>query len=271
MVHVTQLLADGSARNARGQHQHAGAWAALLVVWVFWGATYIAIRIADYDIPPLLLAAVRYLIAGAVLFAAVRLSGRLRRPRPGSAATGPGPFSTAAPGSVASRPVASGTVASRPAAPGTVGAGAPSFRQWAGMAVAGTLTGLAAATGELAHFDPARVGTSSVLALLYLIGPGSLLALTCYVIALRRLPTAKVSTYAYVNPVVAVSLGVLFLGERLTVPVLAGGGIVVVAVALLLGKRTRTVNTVPEQAVPDYAVPDRAVDDRAVEDRAVQD
>ena len=76
------------------------------------------------------------------------------------------------------------------------------------------LTGLAAATGELTHIDPAHVSTQSLLGLLYLIGPGSLLALTCYVIALRRLPTAAVSTYAYVNPVVAVSLGALFLGER---------------------------------------------------------
>ena len=61
------------------------------------------------------------------------------------------------------------------------------------------LTGLAAATGELAHIGTAHVSAQSLLGLLYLIGPGSLLTLTCYVIALRRLPTAVVSTYAYVN------------------------------------------------------------------------
>jgi len=100
------------------------------------------------------------------------------------------------------------------------------------------LTGLAAATGELTHIDPAHVSTQSLLGLLYLIGPGSLLALTCYVIALRRLPTAAVSTYAYVNPVVAVSLGALLLGERPTLATLLGGAIVVLSVAMLLIRRT---------------------------------
>ena len=65
-----------------------------------------------------------------------------------------------------------------------------------------------------------------------------MLALTCYVIALRRLPTAVVSTYAYVNPVVAVSLGALFLGERPTLATLLGGAIVVASIAMLLVNRT---------------------------------
>lgn len=98
---------------------------------------------------------------------------------------------------------------------------------------------LAAATGELTRVDPAHVSEQSLLGLLYLIGPGSLIALTCYVIALRRLPTAAVSTYAYVNPIVAVSLGALFLGERPTLATLLGGAIVVVSVAILLTARSR--------------------------------
>ena len=81
--------------------------------------------------------------------------------------------------------------------------------------------------------------TQSLLGLLYLIGPGSLLALTCYVIALRRLPAATVSTYAYVNPVVAVSLGALFLGERPTPATLVGGVVVVASVAMLLIRRAQ--------------------------------
>ena len=93
------------------------------------------------------------------------------------------------------------------------------------------LVGLAAATGEGV---PSHVSTESLLALAYLIGPGSLLAMTCYVIALRRLPTSAVSTYAYVNPVVAVGLGALLLGEPLTLTTLAGGAVVVASVALLL-------------------------------------
>lgn len=98
---------------------------------------------------------------------------------------------------------------------------------------------LAAATGELSHLHPGAVTGRSLAALLYLIGPGSLLALTCYVIALRRLPTATVSTYAYVNPVVAVGLGALLLGEHLTLVTLLGGGVVLASVALLLVHRSR--------------------------------
>ena len=101
------------------------------------------------------------------------------------------------------------------------------------------LAGLAAATGELGRLDPGHVSGRSWLALLYLIGPGSLLAMTCYVIALRSLPTATVSTYAYVNPVVAVALGWLLLGERFTLTTMLGGAVVLVSVVLLLTSRSR--------------------------------
>ena len=105
------------------------------------------------------------------------------------------------------------------------------------MLAGGTvLVVLAAATGEAL---PGHASTESLLALAYLIGPGSLLALTCYMIALRRLPTSVVSTYAYVNPVVAVALGALLLGERLTLSALIGGAVVVASVALLLSPRSR--------------------------------
>jgi drug/metabolite transporter (DMT)-like permease len=95
----------------------------------------------------------------------------------------------------------------------------------------------ATATGELSRLDPGQVSARSALALLYLIGPGSLLAMTCYVIALQRLPTAAVSTYAYVNPVVAVALGALLLGERLTIATVLGGVVVLASVVLLLMHR----------------------------------
>ena len=98
---------------------------------------------------------------------------------------------------------------------------------------------LAAVTGEFGGVHPGAVSIRSLLALLYLIGPGSLLAMTCYVLALRRLPTATVSTYAYVNPVIAVGLGILLLGEQLTGPDLIGGAIVVACVAVLLISRSR--------------------------------
>jgi drug/metabolite transporter (DMT)-like permease len=109
------------------------------------------------------------------------------------------------------------------------------------MLTGGTALVVAAAvTGEVKPFRPSG---ESLLALVYLIGPGSLLAMTCYVIALRRLPVSVVSTYAYVNPVVAVGLGSLLLGERLTGLTLVGGLIVVASVALLLISRAPAEET----------------------------
>jgi drug/metabolite transporter (DMT)-like permease len=102
------------------------------------------------------------------------------------------------------------------------------------LAGGAVLVGLAAATGE---GIPAHASAESLLAVAYLIGPGSLLGFACYVIALRRLPTSVVSTYAYVNPVVAVALGWLILGERFTLTTLLGGVVVLAAVALLLRYR----------------------------------
>src|SRR5438876_11014583 len=44
------------------------AWAALLIVWVVWGSTYLAMRVGDETIPPLVLASVRFFIAGLIMF-----------------------------------------------------------------------------------------------------------------------------------------------------------------------------------------------------------
>ncbi len=286
----------------------AGAWAALLVVWVVWGSTYIAIRIGDRSIPPLAMAAVRYLAAGALLYPVARLRGGTDHPtgRPTGAqwagmavvgtmllAFGNGGVSYAErvlPAGLAALLVASVpfwmaladlVLNSRRLRPagwlalvlgltgiailaqphggatvvpilvvlgaslswgiGSVLAGklpAPpdpllgsAMEMLAGGAV---LVALAGATGEI---KPVHPSGESLLALVYLIGPGSLLALTCYVIALRRLPISIVSTYAYVNPVVAVGLGTLLLGERLTWITAVGGVIVVASVALLLSRR----------------------------------
>jgi drug/metabolite transporter (DMT)-like permease len=92
----------------------------------------------------------------------------------------------------------------------------------------------AAASGEFSGFDVSQVSAASWLALAYLIGPGSIIAFSAYVVAVRRLPTATVATYAYVNPIIAVLLGTAFLGEALTVSMLVGGALIVVAVALVV-------------------------------------
>jgi drug/metabolite transporter (DMT)-like permease len=97
----------------------------------------------------------------------------------------------------------------------------------------------AAIAGEFSGFDPARVSVASLLGLLYLIGPGSIIAFSAYVVAVRRLPTPTVATYAYVNPIVAVILGASLLGEAVTGPMLLGGALVVVAVVLVLRSQAR--------------------------------
>jgi drug/metabolite transporter (DMT)-like permease len=63
---------------------------------------------------------------------------------------------------------------------------------------------------------------------------GSIVGYTAYVWLLANAPIGLVSTYAYVNPVVAITLGVLFRGESLTWRLLVGAAIVVVAVATVV-------------------------------------
>jgi len=78
----------------------------------------------------------------------------------------------------------------------------------------------------------------SLIALVYLALFGSILAFTAYVWLLQNAPISRVSTYAYVNPVVAVALGAIILGEPITSITLLGGVIIVVAVALVIRSET---------------------------------
>ena len=72
------------------------------------------------------------------------------------------------------------------------------------------------------------------LALAYLIVFGSLVAFTAYVWLLHHAPISLVSTYAYVNPVIALALGALLVGEALTAQVLLAAATVVVGVMLVV-------------------------------------
>jgi len=91
-----------------------------------------------------------------------------------------------------------------------------------------------AAVPELGSFHPSAVSVRSGAGLAYLITFGSILGLTAYVWLLQKAPISKVSTYAYVNPVVAILLGALLLGEAITPAILLGGAIIVVAVAAVI-------------------------------------
>lgn len=112
------------------------------------------------------------------------------------------------------------------------------------MLWAGLLFGLVSVlTGELGRMHWQHVSTTSIVALAYLIVFGSLVGFSAYVWLLRSAPLSLVSTYAYVNPVVAVILGAVFIGEALTGRVLMAGGIIIAAVALIVVARNRAVGS----------------------------
>ena len=281
-------------------------WIALVIVYVAWGSTYLGIRVMDRTIPPFLGAGVRYLVAGAILLAAVT-AWRGRFPRVtarelGSLVLVSVLLLVAGNGGVtyAERHVPSGLAAllvasvplwilvirtlagDRPQlatlaglAIGFVGVGVLVLRGGAeqGVSVPHMLLVVAAAacwalgswlSGHLPMPADASAGTAiemliggavlvvisplsgehlaaltrasadSLTALVYLALFGSILAFTAYVWLLQHAPISQVSTYAYVNPIVAVALGALVLGEPVTAVTLVGGAIIVLAVALVI-------------------------------------
>lgn len=101
------------------------------------------------------------------------------------------------------------------------------------------LLGMSFALGEWQNFSFAQVTTVSWLALVYLILFGSFLGFSAYVFLLQVSTPAKVSTYAYVNPIVAVFLGWAFLGETITPTTLIASAIIVAGVAIITYFNTR--------------------------------
>ncbi len=93
------------------------------------------------------------------------------------------------------------------------------------------LAGYSLVSGEIGE---AVWTTNAVLGLAYLVVAGSFVGFTAYVWLLRAAPTSLVSTYAYVNPIVAVALGWLILDEDVTAQMVAAGAAVLVSVAMIL-------------------------------------
>ena len=283
-------------------------WLSLSILYVVWGSTYLAIRVAIDSLPPLLMASFRFLVAGALLFAwSIRFRDRgqerLGRRQWMAAFIVGGALLLGGNGGVvwAEGRVASGVVAllvatvplwvalldrlafghrlARRAVFGLfLGLGGLALLvglprstridllgaavtvlaalSWAAgslysrgaplprspfvatgmqMIAGGAMLGLVGlATGELDRVDPSSFTASSLFALGYLIVMGSLVAFTAYVWLLRVAPMSMVSTYAYVNPLVAVLLGWWLLGERITPATLVAGVVIVLAVALIV-------------------------------------
>jgi len=282
--------------------------AAFAAVYVIWGSTYLAILYAIETLPPFLMAGVRFLIAGAVLYAWAWLRGARRPTRLHwkSALIVGGLLLLGGNGGVvwSEQRVASGLAAllvatvplwmvllewmqrdgTRPdgrtlfgVALGLVGlallvgpnallGGERVDLLGAGVLVLGSLswatgslyarraplpespllgtamemlaggallTLLGLAVGEAGAVDLGAVSSRSFLSLLYLIVFGSLVGFTAYTWLLGVSTPARVSTYAYVNPVVAVLLGWAFAGEPLTPRMALAAAVIVGAVAAI--------------------------------------
>ena len=104
-------------------------------------------------------------------------------------------------------------------------------------------------TGELGDLDLRLVSGESFAGWLYLIVLGSWVGFAAYMWLLRNAPTPLVSTYAYVNPVVAVFLGWAILSETVTWPVGLAALLIVGAVALIVSA-PHPAPTPPAEAPP---------------------
>jgi drug/metabolite transporter (DMT)-like permease len=87
--------------------------------------------------------------------------------------------------------------------------------------------------GELNGFHPSQVSFVSLVGWSYLVTFGALLGFTAYVFLLRETTPAKASTYAYVNPVIAVALGWAIAGEPVTAQTLVAATIIIASVAVI--------------------------------------
>ena len=277
---------------------------AFTVIYIAWGATFAAIRVAVETVPPFLAAAIRFLAAGLLLYGFVRLRGTARP-------TAREWRSLALLGTLVvfldysayfwgERYVASGTAAmiagtiplitgllemlvfrqrtfrwsalltiavgfcgvavlvsgqlrgGQPLLPSLALVGGcvawslgmvlsrsiplPSSRALAAgaeMMIGGSLLLVLSATkGELAHIP--HIGWRPAVALIYLIFIGSLLAFTCLVWLLKHVSASKAASHAFVNPVVAVAVGAVMLGEPVTRTTLAGMALILLSVFCIL-------------------------------------
>ncbi len=302
---------------------------AFAAVYIIWGSTYLAIRFAIETLPPFLMAGLRFLIAGTVLYVWVRARGAPRpprvawkhalvigsllllvgngavvwaeqwvpsgiaallvagvpfwmvlldwlrpggtRPTPGVLAglvvgfagiallVGPGELGgdgVHLPGALAlvaaSLAWSAGSIYSRNVPspePPLLGTAMEMLAGGALLAVFGLLT------GEASRLALDAVTLRSVLALLYLIVFGSLIGYSAYVFLLKVSTPARVSTYAYVNPVVAVLLGWALAGEPLTLRILTASAVIVGSVVVITsaGQGRRRAQRARSSAAPEQA------------------
>ncbi|MEZ4402993.1 MAG: drug/metabolite exporter YedA [Kofleriaceae bacterium] len=277
---------------------------ALAVVYVVWGSTYLAMRVAVETLPPMMMGAARFALAGGLLLGAARVRGGAWPTRRHWLAALPigtlmfvgGNGLVAVAETEVSSGVAALVCATMPlwmAVFAALGGERPTAREWLGFAVGlagvvllvsgaelsatpraalilcaspaawalGSLLarrlpnapglagpgahmlagGVALAVAAVARGEglPAAPSVRSLAAWVYLLVIGSLVAFTAYAWLLRHARPAVATSYAFVNPVLAVLLGVALAGEPLTAATALAAPLVVIAVVLVVGRRRR--------------------------------
>jgi drug/metabolite transporter (DMT)-like permease len=99
--------------------------------------------------------------------------------------------------------------------------------------------------GEHHRFDASRISALSIGSFAYLVIIGALVGYTAYIFLLRHCPPAKVATYAYVNPIVAVILGALFAGEKLSARSILAAALIIGSVAIVITLQQARSKLVP--------------------------
>jgi drug/metabolite transporter (DMT)-like permease len=124
---------------------------------------------------------------------------------------------------------------------------APAFQASAMQMLCGSVALLVGALlhGDFAALHVSAISRSSFLAFLYLAFVGSLVGFSTFVWLMKHSTPARVSTYAYVNPIVAVFLGWLVLGERITPRMLLATAIIIGAVVIITTQKIRHAKAVP--------------------------
>jgi drug/metabolite transporter (DMT)-like permease len=117
------------------------------------------------------------------------------------------------------------------------------------------LTLLALVLGEFGGFHVQAVSAGAWLALIYLIGAGSILAFTAYVWLIHHESPTKVGTYAYVNPVVAVILGYFLGGETIGLRTICGTALVLVSVVVITLSPSKKAKIEVREISTEYRVP----------------
>ena len=112
------------------------------------------------------------------------------------------------------------------------------------------------ATGEISRFDPGAISSRSVVAWTYLVLFGSLIGFSTFTWLMKHSTPAKVSTYAYVNPIVAVFLGWLVLHEPVSPRIFVSAAIIIAGVAIItVAKTIKPAPAKPPEELPPATEP----------------